>query len=202
MLPSIQKNLSNKTWLANTDREKSQLEYHGMSVDKTVRLIYYSLHINIKLREKLDMQWTKKFTEPSIEYKINEHIVISNYRETCKEQGKKGLLATAGTSSCTRVVATRGHGQMSRILIIFRLLSAHVEDRPAYDEPLPYTGSVLQTTIIFKLNENCGVCSKRVENTVVKREIARHKQFLLFPTVFSKDLYCRHVKTRDCLGKG
>ena len=23
-----------------------------------------------------------------------------------------------------------------------------------------------------------------------------------FPTVFSKDLYCRHVKTRDCLGKG
>ena len=23
-----------------------------------------------------------------------------------------------------------------------------------------------------------------------------------FPTVFSKDLYCRHVKTRACLGKG
>ena len=23
-----------------------------------------------------------------------------------------------------------------------------------------------------------------------------------FPTVFSKDLHCRHVKTRDCLGKG
>ena len=23
-----------------------------------------------------------------------------------------------------------------------------------------------------------------------------------FPTVFSKDLYCRHVKTMACLGKG
>ena len=23
-----------------------------------------------------------------------------------------------------------------------------------------------------------------------------------FPTVFSKDLYCRHVKTKACLGKG
>ena len=23
-----------------------------------------------------------------------------------------------------------------------------------------------------------------------------------FPTVFSKDLYCRHVKTRDCSGEG
>ena len=23
-----------------------------------------------------------------------------------------------------------------------------------------------------------------------------------FPTVFSKDMYCRHVKTRACFGKG
>ena len=43
--------------------------------------------------------------------------------------------------------------------------------------------------------------SKRVENTEEKGEIARYKQFLLFP-VFSKDLNCRHVKTRACLGKG
>ena len=43
--------------------------------------------------------------------------------------------------------------------------------------------------------------SKRVENTVGKGEIAHDEQFLLFP-VFSKDLYCRHVKTRACLGKG
>ena len=41
----------------------------------------------------------------------------------------------------------------------------------------------------------------RVGNTVGKGEIAHYKQFLLFP-VFSKDLYCRHVKTRACLGKG
>ena len=43
--------------------------------------------------------------------------------------------------------------------------------------------------------------SRRVENTVGKGEIARYEQFILFP-VFSKDLYCRHVKTRACFGKG
>ena len=48
---------------------------------------------------------------------------------------------------------------------------------------------------------------KAVENTMGKGEIARYEQFLLFPqcfqkTVFSKDLYCRHVKTMACLGKG
>ena len=35
-----------------------------------------------------------------------------------------------------------------------------------------------------------------------KGEIALYEQFLLFPTVFSKDLYRRHVRTRACLGKG
>ena len=54
----------------------------------------------------------------------------------------------------------------------------------------------------FKLDENGGKFSKRVENTVGKGEIACNKQFLLFPTVFSKDLYCRHVKTRAYLEKG
>ena len=38
---------------------------------------------------------------------------------------------------------------------------------------------------------------KRVENTVGKGEIAHNAQFLLFPTVFSKNLYYR-----ACLGKG
>ena len=40
-----------------------------------------------------------------------------------------------------------------------------------------------------------------VENNVGKGEIARYEQFFLFP-VFPKDLYCRHVKTTACLGKG
>ena len=43
--------------------------------------------------------------------------------------------------------------------------------------------------------------SKLVENIVGKGEIARYEQFLLFPQ-FSKDLHCRLVKTRPCLGKG
>ena len=38
--------------------------------------------------------------------------------------------------------------------------------------------------------------SERVENAVGKAEIAP------FPTVFSKDLYNRHVKTSVCMGKG
>ena len=42
---------------------------------------------------------------------------------------------------------------------------------------------------------------KRVENTVGKGDTACNMQFLLFP-VFSKDSYCRHIKTRACLGKG
>ena len=40
---------------------------------------------------------------------------------------------------------------------------------------------------------------KGVENTVGKGELARISPF---STVFSKDLYPRHVKTMACLGKG
>ena len=45
----------------------------------------------------------------------------------------------------------------------------------------------------FEFDKNGRKFSKRVENTEGKGGIA------LFPTVFSKDLYCRHVKTRACL---
>ena len=53
----------------------------------------------------------------------------------------------------------------------------------------------------FKVEENGGRFFEMLEN---KR---RRRNRLLgaissFPTVFSKDLYCRHVKTRACLGKG
>ena len=40
-----------------------------------------------------------------------------------------------------------------------------------------------------------------IENTVGEGEIACYKQFLLFPTEFSKDLYCRHVKIQSLFGK-
>ena len=53
----------------------------------------------------------------------------------------------------------------------------------------------------FKFDENGRKFSKRVEYTVGKGRIARYKQFL-FPTVFSKGLYCRHVNTWACLRKG
>ena len=54
----------------------------------------------------------------------------------------------------------------------------------------------------FELDENWRRFSKRVENTVRKEEIACYEQFLLSPQCFSKDLFCRHMKTRACLGKG
>ena len=38
----------------------------------------------------------------------------------------------------------------------------------------------------FKLDENGEKVSKRVENTLGKGEIARYKQFLLFPQCFQK----------------
>ena len=53
----------------------------------------------------------------------------------------------------------------------------------------------------FKFDENDKKFSKLVENTMGKGQIAHYEQFLFFP-VFSNDLYCRHVKTRACLGKG
>ena len=46
------------------------------------------------------------------------------------------------------------------------------------------------------VNENGRNISKRVENIVGKKEISP------FLTVFSRDLYWRHVKTRAFLGKG
>ena len=54
----------------------------------------------------------------------------------------------------------------------------------------------------FKFDENDRKFSEPVENTVGKGEIACYKQFLLLPQFFLKDLYCRHIKTRACLGKG
>ena len=54
----------------------------------------------------------------------------------------------------------------------------------------------------FQFDENGRKFSKRVKNTVEKGEITRYEQFFPVPTVFSKDLYSRHVKTRAYLGKG
>ena len=53
----------------------------------------------------------------------------------------------------------------------------------------------------FKFDENSGKFPWRVENTGGKGEIA-HWAISPFPTVFSKDLYSRHRKTRAWLGKG
>ena len=53
----------------------------------------------------------------------------------------------------------------------------------------------------FKFTENDREFSIRVENTG-KRRNCLLRAISPFPTVFSKDLYCRLFKTRACLGKG
>ena len=53
----------------------------------------------------------------------------------------------------------------------------------------------------FKIDENDRKLSKWVENTW-KRRNCLLRAISPFPTVFSKDLYSRYVKTRACLGKG
>ena len=53
-----------------------------------------------------------------------------------------------------------------------------------------------------EFDENGRKFLRRVENTVGKGEIAQKRAVSPFPTVFSKDLSYRHVKTRACLGKG
>ena len=54
----------------------------------------------------------------------------------------------------------------------------------------------------FKSVENCRKFLKQVQNILGKEENARYEQFFLFLHYFQKDLYCRYVKTRACLGKG
>ena len=56
-------------------------------------------------------------------------------------------------------------------------------------------------TTILKLREMVESLPEIVESTVGKGEIACCERFLLFSTVFSKVLYCRHVETSACLGK-
>ena len=51
-----------------------------------------------------------------------------------------------------------------------------------------------------KIDENGKEFSKRVKNAMEKEEIARYEQFLRFQ-VFSKDFYCKQLKSRLGLGK-
>ena len=52
--------------------------------------------------------------------------------------------------------------------------------------PLPDSSKLKEFADNFKYDENGRKLSKQVENTVGKREIARYKQFLLFPQCFQK----------------
>ena len=54
----------------------------------------------------------------------------------------------------------------------------------------------------FKFDANGRKFSERIENTWGKRRNYSLRAISPFPTVFSKDLYCRHIKTRACLEKG
>ena len=53
----------------------------------------------------------------------------------------------------------------------------------------------------FKFDENKRTFSKLVENSGEERRNYSSQAISPFPAVFSKDLYCRHIKTKACLGK-
>ena len=63
-----------------------------------------------------------------------------------------------------------------------------------------------QTEIFFRRQFHIGRKWQKVLQTgrkhCGKRRNCSLRAISPFPTVFSKDLYCRHVKTRACLGKG
>ena len=54
----------------------------------------------------------------------------------------------------------------------------------------------------FKSNENGRKFSKWLENTVEKRRNCSLRAISPIPPAFSKDLYCRRIKSRTCLGNG
>ena len=53
----------------------------------------------------------------------------------------------------------------------------------------------------FEFDENGEEFFKGVEKHCGKRRNCSLRAISPFPTVFSKELYCRHVKTRACLGE-
>ena len=59
----------------------------------------------------------------------------------------------------------------------------------------------LQMTIL-NMTKMAESSLKPVKNTVGNGETACYEQFLHFPQYLQKDLNCRHIKTRACLGKG
>ena len=54
----------------------------------------------------------------------------------------------------------------------------------------------------FQFDENGKNVLQKVRKHCGKRRNHLSRAISPFPIVFSKDLHCRHVKTRACLGKG
>ena len=54
----------------------------------------------------------------------------------------------------------------------------------------------------FKFDENDGKFPQMDRKQCGKSRNCSSRAISPFPAMFSKDLYCRHVKTRACLGKG
>ena len=54
----------------------------------------------------------------------------------------------------------------------------------------------------FEYDKNAGKFTKKGRKHCGKRRNCSLRAISPFPTVFSKDLHCRYVKTRTCFGKG
>ena len=93
---------------------------------------------------------------------------------------------------------------------------SRVTARQLHDHLRTTTGTLtLSQTTNFRLFQTERVCRRQFQIwwkwqkalEMGRKHCGKKEKLLIwaispFPTVFSKDLYCRHVKTRACLGKG
>ena len=82
----------------------------------------------------------------------------------------------------------------ARVFNPFQTIHAQLVEFFTKQQTLDFTKSKELAENDFKFNKIGSKFSKWVENTVGKGEIAESRTISPFPTVFSKDLYCRHVK--------
>ena len=86
------------------------------------------------------------------------------------------------------------------VLMIWILLNSMFEPIPKRQIRLFQTDGVCRRQ--FKINKNWQKVLQMGRKYCRKRRNCSLRAISPFPTVFSKDLFCRPVKTRACLGKG
>ena len=126
--------------------------------------------------------------------KLNEtKMIISVFNRGENIVGKGEIACTSNFSFSHNVFKRLSFPDQSKGVVLWEWVS-HFLKRQILDS------SNLKEFANFRFDETDKKFSKRVENCV-KRKNCSLQVISPFPTVFSKDSFCRHVKTMDCLGK-